>query len=786
MVRDGVAVTPAACQPLQLIRGWRQRTFLLHMPTLNCNIYLTFSTGRNEPWLRRRITLQSCDERTLATDQAALHVRWVLPARPALGGQGLPLWLDDTWFMALENPAGDNVIENGAVTLKQYVGSTFALTPLALDTLLIGGGVTGAVRHVFDDYVASMRRPPRSLTLYNTWCHLRGNALTEDAMATTAREVRQALAPFGAVLDVFAIDDGWFNPQSIWQPDHSKLPTGLAGLRARIATNDMHLGLWLPLSGHSLDTGWGVSNGYEALQKYFCLSGQRYNAALRQQLATLISAGDIRYFKHDFNYFWCGQTGHGHFPSMQQSVAANVNVEGDVLAYESRLQSNLFLAITTGIWPSPWWLRYADVIWMGGSDHVYNRRLPATFGSSFEMNYRDGALYDLMVVQALPFPLSALMTHGIVDGRHTPYNMRDEPDEPWAHYVMNYLGRGTLMRELYLSPENLSARRWEILARGLRWARALDDCMARARFVLGDPRRGELFGYAGAAGRRAYFSLRNPGLANAEVPLGDAGASAGVWQIVYPYQEYVNATPAARLTVPSETVVQAQTADMRLPLVFGARAALAASAPEHTTYTIAYDNTQGGELVVTSPVTIVGLDGPGVIAKVSPTVWHCRLPGRPRAASHAAHSSVAVTNSTLTVAFTLPPDARGTCRVVLRGAHGLVAVRRNGVVLEPRSISGEGWRLLSVPLQSTNNVICIEPEMSPAQPVSADVYAVVERPLATARLTALHARLTPADPYARPYPLLHEIQRDAMCLATNVTIMPLAAPVAVHPPSALP
>ncbi len=93
---------------------------------------------------------------------------------------------------------------------------------------------------------------------------------------------------------------------------------------------------------------------------------------------------------------------------------------------------------------------------MGGKDHDFDRRLPASRGSVFEMNYRDGALYKMLIDQKKIFPLSALMTHGVVDARHNLYNITAEDDEGWANYLMNYLGRGTLMREFYISPERLT------------------------------------------------------------------------------------------------------------------------------------------------------------------------------------------------------------------------------------------------------------------------------------------------------------------------------------------
>ncbi len=768
LVRDGVTITPAVCQPVRIIRGWRTWKFVLHCPAVNANIYLVFRATPGRPWLQRQILLQSCDGNELATDQAAYHLRWRVAAPHALGGQGQPLLFGDTWFLGLEHPASENIVEDGIVAPRQYPGNRFSTQPFALQSLVVGGGVSGAVRRVLHEYVAAIRRPPRALTLYNTWCHLRGAALTEDNMAAAATALHTALQPFGTQLDVFAIDDGWFTPQSIWEPDYRKLPTGFAGLRARLDPLAMHLGLWLPLSGHSLDTGWAKSNGYEALPKYLCMAGTKYNTALRTQLQTIIADAGLRYFKHDFNYFWCGMSDHGHFPSMPQSIEANVNAELAILRMESQQQPDLFLALTSGIWPSPWWLPYVDTIWMGGGDHDYYRGLPASQGSSFEMNYRDGALHELLVTRGLVFPLSALMTHGIVDGRHTPYDVRQEPDEFWASYVMNYLGRGTLMRELYLTPENLTPRRAELLARGINWARTLDDCMIDAQIAGGDARRGDLVIYAGARGARRYLSTRNPLLENQPVPLHTLGITSGLWQIVYPYQQVLDVTPATDLCVAGEGMLQLQTAAAAAPLVRGARAALLASSATATTFLVAYHPCSATTVRVTAPVRITALVAPGGIAANDGATWRCTLPAAPDTDAQPPQVSAHTTAAAAWQAeIILPRATTARCKIVLRDAGTTTRIHLNGEPQLPTIHRGDGWQLLTVPLRAPTNQL--ELAVTGAS-VPAQIYLDYDRALHTVPLTIVHAKTAPANPYALPLPLLHDVARTSWCCASNITL----------------
>ncbi len=773
LVRDAITVTPEQCVARRLVRGWRTRTFVLHQPAMNCNVILEFDLGRGAPWLRRRLLLQSCDPaRVLATDQAAYHVRWRMPGTHARGGgQGQPIRLDDTWFFGLEHPCGETLMDDGTLVLKQHPGYRFDAEPLALQTMVIGGGERGRARAAVDAYVEHLRRPARSLTLYNTWCDMRGAELTLQGISNASAAIQSKLRQYGAALDVAAIDDGWFVPGSIWECDTNKFPGCMQAAHAAVAVSGARLGLWLPLSGHSLDTSWGGARGFEvASPKYYCMSGTNYNRALRAQLTRLMAGNAIDYFKHDFCFFWCGRTDHGHFPTQAQSTEANVTALLSLLEMEARMNPRIFLAITTGIWPSPWWLPYVDTIWMGGGDHDYNRALPASRGSAFEMNYRDGALYTMLVTRELAFPLSALMTHGVVDGRHTPYSMKQEDDEGWANYVMNYLGRGTLMREFYISPENLSARRWEIMARGIRWARTLDGCMAHAHFILGDPNKGELFGYTGVSNNLRYANLRNPLLSSATVPLGALGISGGVCEVVYPWHMALGGDPAALLEIPDEGVVQvmaAPLAQLDIPVPCGVRAELAASSARSTEYTLHMPE-GGGSFALASPVRVRSVSGPGATAHQVTGVWQVVMTD-PDVVQRAAAGRVATAlafdeHGVLRGSVHVPRGMLAKLRVVYhyRGG-GTPVAQRNGRLAPGESINGDGWRMLTVPCVHGSNEfsVVMQNVHAPLSGVQADAYLISETVLVPYRLRIEHDAVTPRQVLDRPLPLLQDRERRA-------------------------
>jgi len=113
--------------------------------------------------------------------------------------------------------------------------------------------------------------------------------------------------------------------------------------------------------------------------------------------------------------------------------------------------------------------------------------------------------------------------------------------------VLMHYGRGTLLREWYLSPGAMQADEWRSLVAVHRWADARRDSLAHACFVGGRPDEGQAYGYVGFddAGTAGTIVARNPavGPQRLRVPLDDAtlftGAPGTVWRarIVYPWRQ---------------------------------------------------------------------------------------------------------------------------------------------------------------------------------------------------------------------------------------------------------
>ena len=76
---------------------------------------------------------------------------------------------------------------------------------------------------------------------------------------------------------------------------------------------------------------------------------------------------------------------------------------------------DLYVNLTTGTYPSPFWLLYADSIWRGGEDHSF-----AGVGTNRQrwITYRDSQIYRWVVEEGPLFPMNSLMLHGLIFARY--------------------------------------------------------------------------------------------------------------------------------------------------------------------------------------------------------------------------------------------------------------------------------------------------------------------------------------------------------------------------------
>ena len=451
-------------------------------------------------------------------------LEWIAPAcnewgvpRFTLGGFGQPLFAEDL-FLGLEYPTGINSVAGSEVVLGGNVGLDIPAGGYTSESAVIGVAPAGLVHQKFLDYVALMRvAPVRPYLLYNSWYDLQRLAMNGSNTAARVPDFQKMLlAKYGLHLDSFVLDDGWDDMHKLWAIDQQRFPNGFRDLTAALKGIDSRLGMWFgPIGGYNqraIRIATGKAEGMEITSNgsYFCISGKNYGRLLADTMLQYQKEYGINYFKLDGIAFGCNEPDHGH-PLGIYSDEHTARTFIDILRRVRAQDSSVFINATTSIWLSPWWLRYADTVWMGGEDSGYLPSVPTMAQRQSAISYRDSVLYDDFVTHKAQFPINSLMTHGIIKGKANMLGGTKEAIEDWRDEVVHYYSVGNMMYELYISPDILSPEEMDTLGNVTKWAEAnAHPLLDNSTMVGGDPAKREAYGYVHSIPAKSIAMLRNP------------------------------------------------------------------------------------------------------------------------------------------------------------------------------------------------------------------------------------------------------------------------------------
>jgi len=305
-------------------------------------------------------------------------------------------------------------------------------------------------------------------------------------------------------MDGMVFDDGWDDPKTLWQ-FHSGFPQGFAPLADACKEYHTRLGVWLsPFGGYGEPKKQriklGREQGYELNATGFSLAGPKYYAAFKAACVAMIHKFGVNHFKFD-----------GIATGMYASGGAQYVLDTEAmrrLMLELRQEDpNLYINLTTGSWPSPFWLRYADSLWRQGQDMGFSGKGPK---QQQWITYRDQETYRNVVRKSPLYPLNSLMTQGVAYSRH---GLAGDPTFNSAGFkddVRAFFGSGTGLQELYIQPGKLTPDDWSVLAEAAKWSRAHAEVLVDTHWIGGDPGQSEVYGWASWTPRQGIITLRNP------------------------------------------------------------------------------------------------------------------------------------------------------------------------------------------------------------------------------------------------------------------------------------
>ena len=487
-------------------------------------------------YIRQEITIRALNQPLPLAEIALIDA--VVPGAAVSGSvKGSPV-IAGTWFFGFEHPLSDCRVRADRATCWLSRELPLQSGQSVTYSSVVGVAHPTQLRRDFLHYVELERAHPyRTFLHYNSWYDLgffdRYNE--QSAVDVVQRFGEELTKKRGVKLDSFLYDDGWDDPATLWKFNPG-FPEGLTKVSQTAAAYGAAPGIWLsPWGGYDGPKEQRLASaraqGFEINEGGFALSGPKYYRYFRDTCLDLIAKYGVNQFKFD-------GTGNANQVIKGSEFDSDFDAAIHLIGELRARKPDLYVNLTTGTYPSPFWLFYADSIWRGGEDHSF-----AGVGSNRQrwITYRDSQIYRRIVEEGLLFPMNSLMLHGMIYARYAK-RLGDDPNHDFADEVHSYFGTGTQLQEMYITPTLLSSDDWDVLAETAKWSRENAQTLKDSHWIGGDPARLEVYGWASWSKEKAIVTLRNPSdrpqdftaplAALLELPAGSGGnyAAREPWQ----------------------------------------------------------------------------------------------------------------------------------------------------------------------------------------------------------------------------------------------------------------
>lgn len=409
-------------------------------------------------------------------------------------------------FLGTESPLGNNFIEDGKVVCafntKIDLPAKFKTTCAAI----MGVCPPSQLRRVFQlAYINEERaRPYEPYINYNSWYDLSffnryGEKEVLDAVAAFGKELVEKR---GVKLDSMMMDDGWDDDKTLWK-FHKGWPNEFKNLKPAMAKIGTEPGIWFsPWGGYGQPKedrlAAAKGTGLESNGK-FTLTNGKYFDHFRDMCLRMIRDNGVNHFKFD------GTSTEEHYEKGQR-YTSDFHAIIALIKELRTARPDIYINLTTGTWPSPFWFSIADSIWRNGWDHEF-----VGVGSQRNqwMTFRDSMIYSHNVLKAPLFPINSLMTHGVIYAEKAR-GLDTDPGNDLAKEIWSGFAFGTQMQEIYISPKLMTQQNWDDLAAAAKWVRANQKTLVDTHWIGGNPAMLETYGWASWSPEKGIIALRNP------------------------------------------------------------------------------------------------------------------------------------------------------------------------------------------------------------------------------------------------------------------------------------
>lgn len=449
---------------------------------------------------------------------------------------GQPFYINGMFFGS-EFPMAENRIEDRMAFIRYYSGKRFDMLKLNCGhTFRTWNTVVGAARGleqevIRDDFFRYIRKIARDIKprfQYNSWYdHMLD--ITNENITKSFREIEKNLSKtLVPPLHSYVVDDGFADYSKGFWCFNSKFPEELYPASSLANKFSSQFGLWLgPRGGYTGDTPKFGKNmekagtgGYNKKAKDVCVAHPKYIKNITEYFIENMDKFDINYWKLDgFLLRPCRNKKHGHIVGGYNGMYEYtetwenwIDVFRKIRLHRESAGKTLWINQTSYCNPSPWYLQWADSLWiqnsgdMGRFDRSDKGEKLGERDVDKLLSYRAERYYAFCVKDNFQFPIEYLYNHDPIYGNSADIKMTDEE---YRNYMMMMTTRGTAFWELYYSYNMFSPAKWRINADALRFVRENYDTLRTARFIGTPPSKAGVYGFSSWRDGQGIVSLRN-------------------------------------------------------------------------------------------------------------------------------------------------------------------------------------------------------------------------------------------------------------------------------------
>lgn len=473
---------------------------------------------------------------------------------------GQPVYIQGM-FLGCEFPMTETEIDsNKNAHMRYFSGKTFE--KLQEDNQLTTDGkyvtwqtVAGAARSTdmnviqsdFYEYINSIATRSDFRTQYNSWYD---NMMTinDDNIESAFKKMEKGFSESGVEpMDSYVVDDGWNNYNNsnttstvhdvarcgttdnvtgFWE-FNNKFPNGFRPASDLAESFGSGFGVWVgPRGGYNYNAAMGKIiekagfGAYNAVTDDIDVGDRRYVTKLTEFFLQMQDAYKVNYWKLDgFATKPCTNANHKHMTGGKNGMYYFSDTwEAWIDLFETLRTNaekngidNLWFNLTCYVNPSPWYLQWANSIWIQNSQDIGRVQVGQNRQVDQLLSYRDGRYFDFVKEREFQFPLANIYNHDPIYGK-TGTNLANQmTDDEFKTYLYMMGTRGTAFWELYYSPEMIDeGQKWDINAEYLEWAKKNYHILKNAKLIGTTPDKGNTYGYSCWDGEEGIISMRNP------------------------------------------------------------------------------------------------------------------------------------------------------------------------------------------------------------------------------------------------------------------------------------